>query len=144
MSLVTDGMAKGSSDGSSDGSSNDTTGLVLFGHGARDPRWAEPFERLRDKVAASHPGGRVALAYLEMMAPDLDGAAEALVAAGATGLVVVPVFFGQGAHLRRDLPQRIDALRARLPATPVTVADAVGEDEAVLDAIAAYCLRSTA
>ncbi|OXH83150.1 cobalamin biosynthesis protein CbiX, partial [Burkholderia multivorans] len=21
-------------------------GIVLFGHGARDPRWAEPFERL--------------------------------------------------------------------------------------------------
>jgi sirohydrochlorin ferrochelatase len=23
-----------------------THGIILFGHGARDPRWAEPFERL--------------------------------------------------------------------------------------------------
>ena len=28
-------------------------GIVLFAHGARDPRWAEPFERLRSQVKAS-------------------------------------------------------------------------------------------
>ena len=27
-------------------------GMVLFGHGARDPRWAEPFERLAAKLRA--------------------------------------------------------------------------------------------
>jgi sirohydrochlorin cobaltochelatase len=27
-------------------------GMILFGHGARDPRWAEPFERLATKLRA--------------------------------------------------------------------------------------------
>lgn len=31
-------------------------GIVLFGHGARDPRWAEPFERLAARLrGASRP-----------------------------------------------------------------------------------------
>ena len=58
------------------------TGLILFAHGARDPRWAEPFERLKRKVEAARPGMPVALAYLEIMEPDLMGATDALISAG--------------------------------------------------------------
>ena len=41
------------------------TGLILFAHGARDPRWAEPFERLKRKVEAARPGlaGRARLSW---------------------------------------------------------------------------------
>jgi len=118
-------------------------GLILFGHGARDPRWAEPFQRLRDAVAARRSDAVVTLAYLELMTPDLDAAADALLAAGCTRLAIVPIFFGQGSHLRRDLPLRVDALRARLPMIDVTVAVAAGEDDAVIAAVADYCLRAT-
>jgi len=118
------------------------SGIVLFGHGARDPRWAEPFHRLCDLVAARRPDAVVSVAFLEMMAPDLDAAADALVGGGATTLTVVPIFFGQGAHLRRDLPERIDALRLRRPDLPVTLAGAAGEDDDVLAALADYCLRT--
>jgi sirohydrochlorin cobaltochelatase len=117
-------------------------GLILFGHGARDPRWAEPFVRLRDAVAARRPDAIVTLAYLELMTPDLDTAADALLAAGCTTLSIVPIFFGQGSHLRRDLPAIVDALRTRLPTIDVTVAVAVGEDDAVIAAVADYCVRA--
>ena len=120
-----------------------TTGLILFGHGARDPRWAEPFVRLRDGVAARRPDAVVTLAYLELMTPDLDTAADALLAAGCTTLSIVPIFFGQGSHLRRDLPAKVEALRARLPTIDVTVAVAAGEDDAVIAAVADYCVRVT-
>ena len=119
-------------------------GLILFGHGARDPRWAEPFVRLRDVVAARRADAVVTLAYLELMTPDLDAAADALLAAGCTTLSIVPIFFGQGSHLRRDLPAKVDALRTRLPTVDVTVAVAAGEDDAVIAAVADYCVRSTA
>jgi len=45
--------------------------LILFAHGARDPAWAEPFERLRALAQASLPEVRVALAFLELMTPGL-------------------------------------------------------------------------
>ena len=117
------------------------SGLILFGHGARDARWAEPFERLRAQVSARRSDVTVRLAFLEIMSPDLDTVADALVAGGCTRLTIVPIFFGVGSHLRRDLPLRVDALRARLPAIAIDVAAAAGEDAAVLDAVADYCVR---
>ena len=116
-------------------------GLVLFAHGARDARWAEPFLRLRERVAHAVPDSRVVLAYLEFMAPDLDAAIAELSAAGFRDIAMVPVFLGQGGHLRDDVPNLLRRVAARHPECRVRLAIAAGEDDAVLDAIAAYCLR---
>ncbi|MDR5736448.1 MULTISPECIES: CbiX/SirB N-terminal domain-containing protein [unclassified Caballeronia] len=115
-------------------------GIILFGHGARDPRWAEPFERLAVKLRSlrSDP---VSLAFLELMKPDLPAAVAAQAAEGCDAITVVPVFFGQGGHVRRDLPQVIDTCRAANPGVVIRCATAVGEDDAVLEAVAGYCLR---
>ncbi len=115
-------------------------GIILFGHGARDPRWAEPFERLAARLRAARGDAPVSLAFLELMTPSLDAAIATQAAAGCTHITVVPVFFGQGGHIRRDLPQLIDACRAAHPGVEIRCATAVGEDDGVLDAIARYCL----
>ncbi|SDV48018.1 sirohydrochlorin chelatase [Chitinasiproducens palmae] len=115
-------------------------GLILFGHGARDPRWAEPFERLATLTRAGN--APVTLAYLELMTPSLGEAVTEQVSAGCTRITIVPVFFGRGAHLRRDLPALLDACRAAHPTIEIRLATAVGEEESVLQAIAAFCLRA--
>ncbi|KJK22711.1 cobalamin biosynthesis protein CbiX [Burkholderiaceae bacterium 16] len=114
--------------------------LVLFGHGARDARWREPFDRLHAKLAAALPDSAVRLAFLELMTPSLPDTLAELAAAGVANINVVPVFFGQGGHLRRDLPALLDDCRQRHPGVTIRCATAVGEDESVLDAIAAYCV----
>ena len=81
------------------------------------------------------------LAFLELMAPDIDSAVELLVAEGARRLRVVPVFLGQAGHVNRDLPARIDALREKLAATRddvlIELDPAIGEQPEVIEAIAA-------
>jgi sirohydrochlorin cobaltochelatase len=116
------------------------TGLILFAHGARDPRWAEPFERLRQKVEIARPGVPVALAYLDLMAPNLPGAADALVAAGCRALRVVPIFLGRGGHVRKDLADLLTLVAQRHPAVHVDVLPAIGEDDAVLQTMADVCV----
>ena len=117
-------------------------GIVLFAHGARDARWAEPFERLAEKLRLlCGPDTPVSLAFLELMTPDLPAAVAAQVAAGCTSITFVPVFFGQGGHVRRDLPLVIEACRTAHPGVDIRAVVPVGEDDAVLDALAAYCLR---
>ncbi|MDE1010697.1 MAG: CbiX/SirB N-terminal domain-containing protein [Paraburkholderia fungorum] len=122
-----------------------THGMVLFAHGARDVRWREPFERLAGKVRAARrsdaEAGPVLLAFLELMEPDLPTAVGSLVADGCSVVTVVPVFFGQGGHVRRDLPEVIERCRGMYPSVRIVCAGAVGEDEAVLEAVAEYCLR---
>ncbi|WP_454805150.1 sirohydrochlorin chelatase [Paraburkholderia fungorum] len=122
-----------------------THGMVLFAHGARDVRWREPFERLAGKVRAARgsdaEAGPVLLAFLELMEPDLPTAVGSLVADGCSVVTVVPVFFGQGGHVRRDLPEVIERCRGMYPSVRIQCAGAVGEDEAVLEAVAEYCIR---
>lgn len=113
--------------------------LVLFAHGARDVRWREPFDRLHARLTAMLPDCAVRLAFLELMTPDLPDTLTQLAAQHIDDILVVPVFFGQGGHLRRDLPALLDDCRARLPGTRIRSAAAVGEADSVLDAIAAYC-----
>jgi sirohydrochlorin cobaltochelatase len=116
--------------------------MILFAHGARDPRWAAPFERLRDIVQAALPATAVSLAFLELMSPRLPEAVASLVQNGCTNLSLVPVFLGQGGHVLRDLPLLVDELRATYPGLQLSVAPAVGEDAAVLEAIARYCVST--
>jgi sirohydrochlorin cobaltochelatase len=114
-------------------------GLILFAHGARDPRWAEPFLQLREAILRERPAAKVVLAYLEAQAPDLSSAAATLIAAGCRTLRVVPLFLGRGGHLREDLPQLASALRRAHPDIVVEIMAPIGEDARVAAAIAASC-----
>lgn len=114
--------------------------LVLFAHGARDPRWAEPFKRLQGIVQSQSPELTVSLAFLELMSPRLPELLPELVAAGVDDVTIVPVFLGQGGHVMRDLPLIIAELQAAYPAVSFKIAGAVGEDPQVLNAMATYCL----
>jgi sirohydrochlorin cobaltochelatase len=117
-------------------------GIILFGHGARDARWREPFDRLASLWRAQHPHVLVELAFLELMQPSLEEAISSQVSAGASELVVVPVFFGQGGHLRNDFPVLLSACREKFPAIALSATPAVGEDEAVLQAIIDFGARA--
>lgn len=116
--------------------------LILFGHGARDIRWREPFDRLAALWKAQHSDILVEVAFLELMQPSLEEAISAQVTAGASEIVVVPVFFGQGGHLRNDFPVLLSACQEKFPEVRISATPAVGEDEAVLQAIVDFGARA--
>ena len=116
--------------------------IILFGHGARDARWREPFDRLATLWREQHKEVPVELAFLEMMQPSLEEAVASLVLKGATQVSVVPVFFGQGGHLRNDFPVLLDACRKKFPQVTLSATPAVGEDLAVLQAIVDFGARA--
>ena len=111
-------------------------GLILLAHGARDAAWATPFEAVVARLRERAPGTRVRLAFLELMAPRLEAAAEELVAAGCRRIDVVPAFLGMGGHVRRDVPVQLDALRAAHPGIDWTLHPALGETPRVISALA--------
>jgi sirohydrochlorin cobaltochelatase len=119
----------------------DAPALILFAHGARDPGWAAPFERILANVRAAAPSCDAVLAFLEFMSPDLPAAIAAQVDRGHRRIRVVPLFLGPGGHLRRELPQMIDAARAAHPAIAIDVTPPAGEDAGVIEALAQFCVR---
>jgi sirohydrochlorin cobaltochelatase len=116
------------------------TALILFAHGARDPDWASPLQRVSTAVRAKAPGLRVELAFLEFMSPTLSDCAEAMIAEGFESIVVLPMFIAQGGHLKNDVPRILDELRARNPKVSFELASPVGEEESIVQAMAAHVL----
>ena len=112
------------------------TGLILFAHGARDPRWAAPFEAVAAEVRLQQTQTRVQLAFLEFMQPTLPEAAAQLVQQGCRQIDVLPMFLGSGGHVRQDLPKLLDQIRANFPVVNVRLHPAIGEVGSVTSAMA--------
>jgi sirohydrochlorin cobaltochelatase len=110
------------------------SGIILFAHGSREPQWARPFESLAAALSKSHV---VRLAYLELMEPSLGEAIASLARDGVQSIRLVPVFLAAGRHLREDLPRLAAQARSRFPQLKIEVEPPIGEQEPVIDAIAA-------
>jgi sirohydrochlorin cobaltochelatase len=108
-------------------------GIVLIAHGSRDPDWSRPFERIAASLARKLPAVAVGLAYLEH-GPSLEESVSALVAKGVASIRVIPVFLGQGGHVKEDLP-RLVAQSGR-PGLKLSLEKAIGEQQPVIEAIA--------
>jgi len=109
--------------------------VIFFGHGARDIRWREPFDRLVYLWTSQYPNTQAKVAFLELMSPSLQEAIAEYAALGIEDVVVIPVFFGQGGHLRKDLPVILENCRAQFPEINLSTSSAVGESDEVLQSI---------
>ena len=110
--------------------------MILLAHGAGDPRWADPVRAVAARAASLAPGLAVRCAFLERMAPDLTGAIGEVVLLGSRRIAVVPLFFGQGKHLREDLPRQLEHARTRHPDCEITLAPTLGEAPEVIELLA--------
>ena len=118
-------------------------GILLFAHGARDPRWALPFEAVAARVRARAPEVDVVLSFLEFMTPGLVDAGAALVRSGCGDVSVVPLFLGSGGHVRKDLPALLDTLAATHPQVKWSLRQTIGEVDSVIDAMAHAAVQSS-
>jgi len=130
--------------------SNNTTpaspdqGLILFGHGARDPRWADTLNAIAHRCRAMSPSLEVSCAFLEFMTPDLAQAIDDMVLRGVTRIQVAPVFLAAGGHVLRDLPDRLREVSVRHPGLQLHVGAALGSVPSVIDAMAQVCMNDLA
>ena len=115
-------------------------GIVLFGHGSRDPLWREPIEAVAARVRALDAAVAVRCAYLELTAPDLATTVDALTAEGIQSITIVPMFLGVGKHAREDLPLLLDALRRQHPEAKFNLQASVGEQPALIELLAKIAL----
>jgi sirohydrochlorin cobaltochelatase len=116
-------------------------GLLLLAHGARDPRWAKPFESVVLRLRDAHPALTLELAFLEFMAPDLIAAGRRMAEAGCTTVEVMPLFLGMGGHVRNQVPALVAQLAAEYASVRWSLQPTIGEADAVIAAIAAEALR---
>ena len=115
--------------------------VVLFAHGSRDPLWDMPLRAVAARLREECPSLPVVCAFLEMMAPDLEQAAAALIASGTQQLTVLPMFLGVGRHARHDLPAIVERLRVLHPDVQFDLRPSVGEDQRVISLLATIAVE---
>ncbi|HZY19260.1 MAG TPA: CbiX/SirB N-terminal domain-containing protein [Ramlibacter sp.] len=118
-------------------------GIVLFGHGSRDPAWRRPMDLVAQRITERSPDTVVMCAFLELQVPDLPSAVASLVNHGLRDITVFPMFLGVGKHAREDLPVLLADIRSRHPELQLAVSRSVGELPAVLDLLAEQALKPT-
>ncbi len=114
--------------------------LILFAHGSRDPKWAEPFKAIQNLVRAQAPDTLVELAFLELMQPGIQECLGNLVKQGVTRVSIVPIFLAAGRHLREDLPALVAPIRQQFPDLEIIVSAPIGEIPEFQAAIAKLAL----
>jgi sirohydrochlorin cobaltochelatase len=118
--------------------------LILFAHGARDPEWARPVEAVATRLRQINPDVPVLVAFLEFMTPTLPDAVVDLcarhMAAGRDltdlQIDILPFFIAQGGHVRRDVPEMLNALAVQYPDLKLRLLQSLGELPEVQEAMA--------
>ncbi|MGB7183815.1 MAG: CbiX/SirB N-terminal domain-containing protein [Burkholderiaceae bacterium] len=111
------------------------TGFIFFCHGAREPRWREPFELILQQFKLAMPDADSRLAFLELMEPRLPAVIDEMAANGIIKIQVMPLFLAAGGHTRRDLPELIASARQRWPDLTLDCASTLTESVEIRQAI---------
>lgn len=106
-------------------------GLLLIDHGSRRAESNQQLEDMATRVQRLRPTAVVAAAHMEIAMPDLATAFGALVARGATRIVILPYFLGDGRHLTQDIPALAAAAAAAHPHVAYSVGAALGPHDAL-------------
>ena len=118
------------------------SGVILFAHGSRDPLWRLPIDAVAERVRAQQPNLPVAVAFLELTAPDLPSTVEVLMKQGVNHLRIVPMFLGVGRHAREDLPDLVQGLTEAYPQMSFELLPAIGDHPAMTALMAEIAVGS--
>ncbi|CEP68685.1 Cobalamin (vitamin B12) biosynthesis CbiX [Moorella glycerini] len=111
------------------------TGIILLGHGSRIPEANEHLKLLAAQVRELLGGIRVEPCYMMRTHPDLMEGITMLVEAGLQKIIVVPMFFCNGLHVQRDIPEQLEIARKRFPDIELIYGTNLGADRRIAEVI---------
>ncbi|WP_233902971.1 sirohydrochlorin chelatase [Stieleria maiorica] len=92
-----------------------TDGVLLVGHGTRDPEGTAEFFQLASVLARRMAPVPVEGCLLEFQHPTIPEAWQTLVRRGATQICVAPLLLFAAGHARSDIPDAVAACTAETP-----------------------------
>lgn len=108
------------------------TGLLIVGHGSRDPSANVEFEAVVAAYRSTRPDIEVAHGYVELARPSLATALRDL-AQQVDSIVVLPLFLFAAGHVKNDIPLALSQARQDFPTVRFTVAHALGVHPNLVD-----------
>ena len=109
-------------------------GYVLFSHGSLLCGAGAALDRHADRLR-HRLGLPVEIGYLNYSEPTFESGVAALASTGVRRVIVVPYFLAPGYFVGHSLPEKLSEARAAHPDLEFTVAEVLGADELLADAV---------
>lgn len=105
--------------------------ILLVGHGSREPAGNREIEEFTRRWRARQPGWRIEVCFIEFAEPVVD---EGLARAAGHGgrVIVVPLILNAAGHVKMEIPEHIEAARARHPRVEFIYAPHLGACDPIL------------
>ena len=94
--------------------SHDSTGVLIIGHGTRDPIGQNQMRNLACQAAGCLAPLTTELGFLELASPSIADGIQSLAAQGVKRLITVPVLLFRAGHADRDIPEAVLAAASPL------------------------------
>lgn len=105
--------------------------ILLVGHGSREPAGNAEVEEFARRLRARQPAWDIQACFIEFAEPRVDeGLARA--AKHSDRVIVVPLILNAAGHVKMEIPQHIEAARARHPRVEFVYAPHLGASDAIL------------
>ncbi|MCF6405171.1 sirohydrochlorin chelatase [Chitinophaga filiformis] len=88
-------------------------GILICGHGSRDPEGVEGFKALVAAMQRRYPNRMVDYGFLEFAHPVYAAAVERMYLAGVREIIAVPAILFAGGHAKNDMPYEMNTLQSQ-------------------------------
>ena len=112
------------------------TGVLICGHGSRDPDAIAEFELVAEALRPRLPDFDFATGYLEFARPTIRDGLAALAARGARQILAIPGMLFAASHVKNDLPWEMNSFLADNPGIAVRLGRDLSIDPKLLRAAA--------
>lgn len=116
---------------------NNRTGVLICGHGSREPAAAQAFLALVQEIGRLTPGLPVQPGFLEFNTPDIPAGLNILRDAGRTDILAIPGTLFAASHTREDIPLILRRFASRFPEMTIRYGRELGADERMIEAACA-------
>jgi sirohydrochlorin cobaltochelatase len=101
-------------------------GILLVGHGTREPEGTAQFMALASAVAGRRSELALEACFLDHAEPGVQAGIDRLAARGVDQVGIVPLFLFAAGHAKRDMPAHLATARQRYPGITFGMSEVLG------------------
>jgi len=107
-------------------------GILICGHGSRDPEGVEGFKELVKLLKLRYPDRMVDYGFLEFSHPVYAAAVERMYVAGVRDIIAIPAILFAGGHAKNDIPFEMNTLQSQYADLRIRLGKHIGITPSVL------------
>ena len=111
-------------------------GVLILAHGSHENDTEKTLDEVTGMLKKKLPDTIIETAYLQFRKRTLETGLEALIGQGVNDILLIPYFLFSGVHIRRDIPEEIDAFLLNRAGVKITMGDTLGADPRLADILA--------